>query len=38
MLPSEYCALPLEEKAFLIAAIDIKIEADKEAEQKAKRK
>ena len=35
ILPSQWCALEEEEKAFIIAAIDIKIEADKKAMKKA---
>lgn len=34
MLPSEYYALPRAEKAFLVAAIQVKIEAEKEEERK----
>lgn len=41
MLPSVFLNLPREEQAFIIASIDIKIEAEKkkakEAERKAKR-
>ena len=42
MLPSQYIQLERSEKAFIIAAIQIKIESDKkkaeEAKAKAKRK
>ena len=42
MLPSEFLSLSMEEKAFIIAAIDLKIEAEKkqakEIESKSKRK
>ena len=42
MLPSTFAELPMNEKAFIIAAINIKIENDKkekkELERKAKRK
>lgn len=42
MLPSQYMNLDQEEKAFVIAAIQIKIESDKkrqnEMERKAKKK
>lgn len=42
MLPSTFAELPMNEKAFIIAAIDLKIANDKkekkELERKAKRK
>ena len=38
MLPSEYLALPREEKAFLVASIKVKMETDKANEDKLKRK
>ena len=38
MLPSSYLKLPREEKAYLIAAIQIKIEKDKKDTDKAKTK
>lgn len=34
--PSEYLALQRRERAFLIASIDKRIEAEKEAEKKAR--
>ncbi|MBE6070685.1 MAG: hypothetical protein E7208_01875 [Clostridium butyricum] len=41
ILPSQFISMSREEKAFIIAAIDIKVEDDKkkakEAERKAKR-
>jgi len=36
-LPSQYLALPRTEKAFVIAAIKVKIEAEKKAEKEAKK-
>ena len=36
-LPSEYVALSASDKACVIAAVQIKIEADKKAESEAKR-
>ena len=36
MLPSQYLALPKEEKAFLIASIKIKMENDKKEADKIK--
>ena len=42
MLPSQFVSLPPEEKAFVIAAIDLKLEAErkkvKEIERKSKKK
>lgn len=38
MLPSEYLALPREEKAFLVASIKVKMEDDKKNNDKLKRK
>lgn len=42
MLPSVFVSMSEEEKAFIIAAIDIRVEAEKkqqkEAERKAKRR
>lgn len=38
MLPSTYLNLPREEKAFVIAAIDIKIENEKKQAKEMKRK
>ncbi|MGE7021993.1 hypothetical protein [Solibacillus cecembensis] len=35
--PSEYDSLPKYEKAFVIAAVQIKMEADKKAENESKR-
>jgi hypothetical protein len=32
--PSEYLALPREERAFIVAAIETKMEKDKEQERK----
>ena len=37
-LPSEYLALPRLEKAFIIASIQVKIEAEKKAQKEAERK
>lgn len=37
MKPSEWCALPRKEKAFIIAAIDLRAEADKKEANRAKR-
>ena len=34
--PSEFLSLPRNERAFVIASIDTKVEDDKEAERKAK--
>lgn len=36
MLPSEFSNLPKNEKAFIIAAIDIKIEQEKQEAKKIK--
>ena len=38
MLPSQYLALPREEKAFVIGSIKQKIEDDKKNAEKMKRK
>ena len=38
MLPSQYTVLDDMEKAFIIAAIDLKLEADKERDKKLKKK
>lgn len=38
MLPSTFINLDMQEKAFIIACIDKKIEAEKEEEKKSKRK
>ena len=38
MLPSQFLNLPLNERAFIIAAIQLKIEHDKEEEKKIKSK
>ena len=38
MLPSDYLKLQREEKAFIVAAIQIKIEKDKKDADKSKRK
>lgn len=42
MLPSQFVALPSEEKAFIIAAIDLKLDAErkkaKEIESKSRKK
>lgn len=37
MLPSQYLALPREEKAFVIASIQIKTEKEAEEEKKMKK-
>lgn len=37
MLPSQYVELDSQEKAFIIAAITIKMEEEKEQEKKSKR-
>ena len=37
MLPSQYAALDMFEKAFVIAAIDLKVEKDKEIAKKIKK-
>lgn len=37
MLPSQYLALPREERAFIIASIHEKIASEKQAEKEAKR-
>lgn len=36
MLPSEWCELEENEKAFIRASIDIRIEEEKKAEKKAR--
>lgn len=36
--PSEFAALPLREKAFVVAAIDTKIEVEKKRERELKAK
>ena len=38
MLPSQYLALPRREKAFIIAAIEIKAEDEKRREKEIERK
>lgn len=38
MLPSQFAALERREKAFIIAAIDLKIEADKKEQAKMRKK
>ena len=38
MLPSEYLSLDLQEKAFIIACIDLKIEAERKQAEKIKSK
>lgn len=38
MLPSKYLSLPRQEKAFIIAAIQMKIEADKQQAKETERK
>ena len=38
MLPSQYAVLDDMEKAFIIAAIDLKLKADKERDKKLKKK
>ena len=38
MLPSEYAALDIFEKAFVIAAIELKAKKDEEESKKIKRK
>ena len=38
MPPSQYAAFDDMEKAFVIAAIDLKLEADKERDKKLKKK
>lgn len=38
MLPSVFADLPMNEKAFIIAAIDLKIKHDKAEESELKRK
>ena len=35
--PSEWCAMPRRERAFITACIDLKLEADKKERTKAKR-
>lgn len=35
--PSEWCAMPRREKAFVTACIDLKAEADKKERNRAKR-
>jgi len=37
-LPSQYLSLPRTEKAFVIASIQVKIEAEKKAQKEAERK
>lgn len=37
MLPSQFIDLDLEEKAFIIAAIDLKLEEEKKQAKKAKK-
>lgn len=37
MLPSQYLALDRYEKAFVIASIQVKIDAEKKAEKKVKK-
>jgi hypothetical protein len=37
MIPSSFLSLPREERAFIIAAVQIKIEADKEEAKKIKK-
>lgn len=37
-MPSAYLSLPREERAFIIASVQIKIEADKQDAKKIKRK
>ena len=36
MLPSQFLSLPVNERAFIVAAIDIKIEKEKEEAKKMK--
>lgn len=38
MLPSRYLALPMREKAFIIAAIELKTEAERQKEKELERK
>jgi hypothetical protein len=38
MLPNAYLALSREERAFIVASIEIKIEVEKRLEKEAKRK
>jgi hypothetical protein len=38
ILPGQFVSLPREEKAFIMAAIDIRIEAEKKEAAKAERK
>ena len=38
MLPSQYLALPAREKAFIIAAIELKTEAEKKQQKELERK
>lgn len=38
MLPSQYLSLDVQEKAFIVAAINIKIEKEKEEAKKLKAK
>jgi len=38
MLPSKFLGLPKKERAFLVAAIQIKMEAEKKKEKEMKRK
>ena len=37
MLPSTFLSLPVNEKAFIVAAIDIRVEAEKEEAKKMKK-
>jgi hypothetical protein len=38
MIPSQFLGLPREERAFIIASVQIKIEADKDEAKKIKKK
>lgn len=38
LLPSEFYRLPLREKAFVIASIQLRIESEKDAMKKAKKR
>lgn len=38
MLPSEFDRLPMREKAFVIASIQLRVESEKEAMKKAKKR